>query len=374
MWEPQGIFINYLLSQPTILFGNNSIWEIADYPAAKIAVIHGQSVRDDIKKLMLEVFKKKELRFFLRSWEGEPQIDELRGTLHELENMHPDVIIAIGGGSVIDGAKLCRLYYEFPYYLQGMNNISELLFKTRFIAIPTTVGSGAEASSAAVYWNAEAGRKEMIVCHSLRPSVVVFDPTNVENLPYQTMVFSAMDAIAHITEGYISNRNNELADRISEFALSLIFREIKKADRDVVDFISLQYGGYLGGIVQNHCMVGLAHAIAHQLEGYGYSHGEAVALLLPASIRMLGICSDVVESRYKQLFDRADVGSKDDFLNFLKMLVRQNSSKERDLKNLLESLLSDGQFLENVIKDRGGQGSPIPLSEELINKFVREYL
>ena len=374
MWEPQGIFSDYFLKQPTMLFGSNAVWGLSDYPAATIAIIHGETVNDSVGRIS-SVLKNKAFFFLTRSWRGEPTIEELKETLHELEEIKPDTIIAVGGGSVIDGAKLCRLYYEFPYYVNGNTRINQLPFKTKFIAIPTTIGSGAEASSAAVYWNDDAGRKEMVVSRSLRPDVVVLDPDMVANTPYRLLAASALDAVSHLTEGYVSNRKNVIAERNAEFALSILCHELCKDEECDLDYLALQYAGYIGGVVQDHCIVGMAHAIAHQLTAYGYSHGEAVALLLPAVIRLNGTDS-TVKAAYTRLWKAIGINNEADFLGFLEKIVQKSGIADRkeDLRILLQQLLMNERFIRNVIDDRGGQGNPLPISRELIARLVGEYL
>lgn len=375
MWRPQGIYADFFLPQPIILFGNNSIWGLVDYPVVKVAVIHGKSMSDTTRELIQTVFKKKAVSFHLRSWTGEPEIEELKGTIHELEYIQPDTIIAVGGGSVIDGAKMCRLYYEFPYYQNGVTKINQLSYKTNFIAIPTTIGSGAEISSAAVYWNRNTKRKEMIISHDLQPSLIILDSCNVQNVPYKSMIASVFDAIAHVTEGYVSNRSNELAEKNAEMALAIIYREMSKQTIENIDFSALQYAGYLGGIVQNHCLVGAAHAVAHQLREYGFSHGEAVALLLPAVIR-LNRTNPEIKLKYNILCQNAGMSDIDEFLCFLEKKLKDSGigEKKGKLNVLLEKLLQDECFINNVMGDRGGMGNPIPISKELIIKLVGEYL
>lgn len=375
MWKPQGIYADFLLSQPTILFGENAVWGLSDYPAAKVAVVHGTSMSDRTKELLRTVFKKKVLSFHTRSWDREPELNGLKGTIHELETVQPDVIIAVGGGSVIDGAKLCRLFYEFPYYKDAVTKMERLSFRTGLVAIPTTVGSGAEVSSAAVYWNSELKRKEMIIGYDLQPMVVVLDPHNAEDTPCRVLAASVLDALAHVTEGYVSNKSNELAERNAEIALSLIYREMLKQAEQRIDYQALQYAGYLGGIVQNHCLVGAAHAVAHQLGGYNYSHGEAVALLLPSVIRLNRFESEI-DLKYEKLCRNAGIQGIDAYLSFLDKILEDSGIAERkeELKCLLEKLLSDDKFIENTSEDRGGKGNPIPISRELIAKLVGEYL
>ena len=176
MWQPQGIYNEFVLRTPVLLTGEEAVRGLYNFPAIRIAIIHGRSLSEEEQALICNTFSKREVAFFPRSWTGEPDLESLRGTLHDLEAFLPDTIIAIGGGSVIDGAKLCRLFYEIPYFDPQNIKLSGDLLKTHFIAVPTTIGSGAEISSAAVYVHEH--RKEMIVLHELQPEVIVYDDSS----------------------------------------------------------------------------------------------------------------------------------------------------------------------------------------------------
>lgn len=368
MWQPQGIYADFVLYQPTVFFGDNAIKGLSTFPGSRIAVISSSSLYDSVRELLFTVFKKKSLRFINRSWHGEPDMESIAGSISELESFKPDVIIAIGGGSVIDGAKLCRLFYEFPYFKVGETKVSQLLFKTKFIAVPTTVGSGAEASSAAVYINKAEERKEMIVSHELQPSVVILNPEYVATASERIIVSSALDAIGHITEGYISVRNNEITDIYAEKALSILVEELPKKDRD---YQRIQYAGYLGGIVQNHCIVGAAHAIAHQLSEYGYTHSEAVALLLPHVIRT-NIEKNGVLCRVRQLCKNSNIDNENVLIEFIEDEVQTAGINDRkvELYQVLNELLKDDHFIENVMYDMSGKGNPVPITKEYIEKVI----
>lgn len=368
MWKPQGMYADFMLYQPTIFFGEAAIRGLSTFPGARIAIISSSSLDEKIKELLLAVFKKKSLFFIERSWVGEPDIDSISGSVAELEKVQPDVIIAIGGGSVIDGTKLCRLFYEFPYFKVGETKLNQLAFKTRFVAIPTTLGSGAEASSAAVYIDKIEGRKEMIVSHDFQPTVVILNPEYVSNAPEKIIVSSALDAMGHVIEGYISRKENTLTDIYAEKALNILFEELSKKNRD---YLRLQYAGYLGGIVQNHCLVGAAHAIAHQLSVYGYSHGEAVALLLANTIRINCRDENVANKMYK-FCKNAGIENIDKLLELIDVEVKSImlDEKKDDLCILFKKLVKDDSFINNVLKDKGGRGNPIPITKEYLEDFV----
>ena len=372
MWNPQGIYNQYMLRTPAIVVGGEAVKGLYNYPCAKVAVIHGSSIVDE--GLLEETFKRKDIRFFERSWNGEPDLESLSGTMHELENFKPDTIIAMGGGSVIDGGKLCRMFLEIPYYKLGVTRLDGDAFTTNFIAIPSTVGSGAEVSSAAVYVDKMSSSKQMIVMHEMQPDVIVYDDRYVRNMPTRLLCASALDAFAHIVEGYVSNVKNVMAEIMAEEGLTVLVGELEKLiskQPDDIDFYRLMYAGYIGGIVQNHCIVGAAHAVAHQLTGFGFSHGEAVALLLPAIIR-LNMEDTFTSKKYERIALRAGFKNTDEMLDFIKGIcsIGEIDSQYGKLKDILKANMFKDRFVENIRNDRGGMGNPIEINAEYIGRLL----
>lgn len=372
MWQPQGFYNQYVLRSPVILSGKESVLGLYNYPASRIAIIHGKTFFD--YKLFESAFSKKDIRFIERSWKNEPDLEGIKGTVRELEEFRADTIIAIGGGSVIDGSKLCRLLYEFPYFVPGQTRLTGELFKTRFVAIPTTIGSGAEVSSSAVYIDHKTHKKDMVVIHELQPEVIVYDKRYVENTPDRVLVSSAVDGMSHIIEGYVSRNDNSFVDILAESGLSLFATELRKffgENREEVNYERLQYAGYMGGVVQNHCVVGATHAFAHQLSDFGFAHGEAVALLLP-QIMVLNSKNEKTFYKYEVLAKKTDFSSVEELELFINMLCEKSgiSKRKGELVELLKTLSKEVVFRENVKSDKGGNGNPIEISDNYIDRLV----
>lgn len=95
MWQPQGIYADFILYQPVVFLGSNAMRELYSFPVSRIAVISGSSLNDAAKELLVTVFKKKSLRFVNRSWYGGLDMEGIAGSISELESFKPDVIIAI---------------------------------------------------------------------------------------------------------------------------------------------------------------------------------------------------------------------------------------------------------------------------------------
>jgi acetaldehyde dehydrogenase/alcohol dehydrogenase len=373
MWQPQSFFSQYVLRTPVILSGKEAIRGLYHYPAGKIAVIHGGSFSD--AELFRSTFSKREIRFIRRSWEDEPDMKGLKGTIHELENYQPDLIIAVGGGSVIDGSKLCRLFYEFPFYEVGVSRVEGEQLKTRFIAVPTTVGSGSEVSSASVYVDRVNHRKDMVVLHGLLPDVVVYDGRYVENAPEKLLCASALDAMAHILEGYVSKLENSLMNIMAEEGFVLLVNELKKyigGERKSIDYQRLQYAGFLGGLVQNHCIVGAAHAVAHQTAECGYAHGEAVALMLPAVIG-LNSKDNITYAKYQEISMKAGFADVESMVSFIVRVCDYSgvSRSQENFREVLKKLADNPAFFDNIKQDRGGKGNPVDITDDYIMELVR---
>ena len=371
MWQPQGFYNQYVLRTPAILTGEKAIQGLYNYPAVKIAIIHGKSFKD--QDLFLDTFKNKSVRFFERSWNGEPDIAGLATTIEQLEAYRPDTIIAVGGGSVIDGAKLCRLFLECPYYIPGETRLSGNVFKTKYIVVPTTIGSGAEVSSAAVYVDHHEHNKGMVVMHDIQPEVIVYDKRYVEHTPKRLLVASALDAMAHLLEGGVSVINNSFMDVMAETGLSILHAELEKllAEDISIDFERLMYAGYLGGLVQNHCIVGAAHGVAHQLTDYGFSHGEAIALLLSGVIALNAEDGNVA-AKYERIACRAGFSDYKQLQSFIENLLNISDIVENrmKLKQILADLIKQTDICERIRNDQGGKGNPVPITDEYLEKLV----
>lgn len=369
MWKPQGIYSRYLLHQPTILLGEYALEGLLQYPGTRFLVVYGSALDQEREHRLRTVFKKQSVKFVKKSWRGEPVLDEMRETLSQIEEYKPDVLIAIGGGSVIDGTKLCRLFYEFPYYQDG-DRLDQLYFKTSFIAIPTTIGSGAEISSAAVYNDSDNLGKRMVVSYNFLPSVVVFDSGFIQESSKELLYLSSLDMMAHLVEGYVSQINNELVDLFAETGLRIIYEELNS---EKIDYVRLQYACYLGGMVQNHCLVGAAHGIAHQLTNDGFSHAEAVGILLTPVIKA-NMTNRDIEKKYEILFEKCGLYNIHDGLEFIEGIRKKVilNTREKELKEKLSGYIDQEEFVGRVVSDKGAKGNPINIDREYLKTVVEK--
>lgn len=247
---------------------------------------------------------------------GEPSLGKLCPLAAEVSGFRPDWIVAIGGGSVLDAGKLLWILYEHPdidlVRVARPFALPALRGKARFVAVPTTAGTGSEVSSSAIL-AAEDGRKIPIVSHDLLPDVVILDPTLAQGLPRRAAVAAGLDALAHAVEGYVSRFANPLADTFAESAARTLLAALpatldRPEDADLR--LEVMQAALLAGWVQNLKVPGIGHAVAHQLGRFGIAHGAACGALLPASIT-LNAADDSARRKYDRLAAAIGVGDHD---------------------------------------------------------------
>ena len=374
MWEPQGMYSKFILQQPVILFGENAIMGLKSYPSSRVAVIHGSSLNEDYKTKVLKSLSAFEISFVEKKWQGEPTLNSLSETIADIEKIKPDMIIAIGGGSVIDGAKLVRTYYEFPFFDMNNTKFSMLNWKTNFVAIPTTIGSGAEISSASVMYNDSNKSKEFVISHKFIPEIIILEASLIVNAPKKMLLSSMVDALSHCIEGYMSNIDNILIDSYAEKAIQIIskYYQVVSKGIDKENLNKLQLASVFAGMVQNHCIVGATHAIAHQMSAFGLSHSNAISIFLPSVIRK-NIKNKESNNRFEQLAIHSGFSKGSKLLDFVEDVISSfDLQKEKSiLLDNREIILSDDSLFERALSDKGGQGNPISMDKEFLQDIIK---
>lgn len=214
-----------------------------------------------------------------------------------------DCIIGFGGGSPMDCAKCVGALVARPKKtLWDMRGILKVKKKIPlFIAVPTTAGSGSEATLAAVIVDARTRRKYAINDFPLIPSYAVLDGEVLATLPRHIIAATGMDALTHAVEAYIGRGGNRATRKDALEAAKLIFDNLKSfynGDNGAADNMLL--AAHKAGRAFSKAYVGYVHAIAHALGGkYDIAHGLANAVILPVVLREYG------KAVYKKLYKMA---------------------------------------------------------------------
>lgn len=225
-----------------------------------------------------------------------PTIDNIETALALYHARQCQGLIAFGGGSPMDCAKgvaarVARPEKSIPQ-LRGVLKVRKAI--PPLFAIPTTAGTGSEATVAAVVSNPHTHEKFAINDPVLIPHVAVLDPLLTVKLPPHITATTGMDALTHAIEAYIGQSNTAETRACSREAVQLIFAHLLDAYADGSNLTArtqMQKAAYLAGVAFTRAYVGYVHAIAHTLGGfYGVPHGLANAVILPYVLEYYGEC------------------------------------------------------------------------------------
>lgn len=221
-----------------------------------------------------------------------------------------DSLIALGGGSVIDTTKGVNILVSHDSndinQFRGADILTGPL--KPFYVVPTTAGTGSEATNTAVIQDLEKGVKMLIVSELLMPKAAVLDTRMTLTLPPKLTAATGMDALTHAVEAYTNLFAPRYTRQLAEEAVALIFRYLKRAYADGKDLEAREqmlYASFLAGRAFSRACVGNVHAIAHTVGGlYGTPHGLANAVILPFVLEAYG---SRVKAKLARLADLAGV-------------------------------------------------------------------
>nr|VUW49426.1 aldehyde/alcohol dehydrogenase 1 [Polytomella sp. Pringsheim 198.80] len=232
----------------------------------------------------------------------DPTLACIDAGLKEMRAFNPDVIIALGGGSPMDAAKVMWLMYECPEtrfdglamrfmdITKRIYSVPELGRKAILVAIPTTSGTGSEVTPFSVVTNEVTGQKYPIADYALTPSMAIIDPQLVLTMPKRLTAWSGIDALTHALESYVSVCSSDYNRGLAKEAISLLFkylpRSFKKGGNDVRARAKVHYAATIAGMSFANAFLGICHSMAHKLgAAYHVPHGLANAALISHVIR-----------------------------------------------------------------------------------------
>ncbi|WNF38888.1 bifunctional acetaldehyde-CoA/alcohol dehydrogenase [Bacillaceae bacterium IKA-2] len=233
--------------------------------------------------------------------EPDPSIQTVMKGAEMMHNFQPDVIIALGGGSAMDAAKGMWLFYEHPEtefhgIKQKFLDIRKRVFKfpklgrkTKFVAIPTTSGTGSEVTSFTVISDKENNMKYPIADYELTPDVAIIDPQFVMTVPKHITADTGMDVLTHAIEAYVSIMANDYTDGLAMKAIQLVFKHLPTAYRNGDNEVArekMHNASTLAGMAFANAFLGINHSLAHKLGAeFHIAHGRANTILMPHVIR-----------------------------------------------------------------------------------------
>lgn len=329
-----------------------------------------------------EELKKQHLEYAIFSEvQPDPTTDCIEEAVALYKKEKCEVIVAIGGGSVIDCSKALGARIARPKKsLQQMQGLLKVLKRIPDLyAVPTTAGTGSEATAGAVITDGKNHYKFTILDLCLVPRYAVLDAGLTCPLPPHITAHTGMDALTHAVEAYTNCFCSPLAKKMSLDAVKLIYENLETAYLDGNNKKAREnmlLASYYAGVAINNNFIGYVHAIAHGIGGlYGVTHGKANAIILPYVLEAFG------EKSYKKLADLADlVGlagnmQEEKAKAFIDSILDLNKKLGIE-KNIVELRKEDIPELAKRAVKEGNPTYPVPMIwenamfEKVIEKIV----
>ena len=279
------------LQQPArIVFGNGcavqSVEFLAQRAAKRVLLVTSKSVRPQVE-FIIAALKKSGVEIVESKFiPAEPTLKFFEATLTEVRSAKVDSVLAIGGGSVIDVAKLFAALAESSQKISevfGINLLSSR--KLNLVCLPTTAGTGAEVSPNAILLDEASELKKGVVSPYLVADAAFVDPLLTLNVPPDVTAATGLDALTHCIEAYANKFAHPIVDNYALQGIELIAKNLFRAVNDGKNLearAALALGSLYGGLCLGPVNTAAVHALSYPLGGkFRIAHGVANALLLP---------------------------------------------------------------------------------------------
>ncbi|CRK80717.1 bifunctional acetaldehyde-CoA/alcohol dehydrogenase [Neobacillus massiliamazoniensis] len=346
-----------------IFFEKNSIHVLAAIPDITKAVIvtSSSAVKNgyvDAIKYHLNKHPRKIQTEVLTDIEPEPSLETVMTGAERMRKFLPDCIIALGGGSVMDAAKAMWLFYEHPDV--DFHSLTQKFFdpnrrvvkfpilrgKAKFVAIPTTSGTGAEVTAFSVISDKKANIKYPLADFQLTPDIAIIDSQFVMTVPRNVTADTGMDVLTHAIEAYVSVLANDFTDGLALKAIQLVFEYLPRAYRDGNDELArekMHNASTIAGMAFANSFLGINHSLAHVLGAeFNIAHGRANAILLPHVIRY-----NAKRPNKLMTFPKYEKFIADErYAEISRMLGLPAQTTEEGVESLIQAIIKLGQTLD----------------------------
>lgn len=302
-------------------------------------------------------------------FEVNPKYDDILRNISSIKNSKFDVVISIGGGSVMDFAKLLTFYKEDPLYFD-MSKTIDYSFKQLIphIAIPTTAGSGSEATHFAVMY--KNGEKYSIANNYLLPNYVILDSSLTQKMPKYLTACSGMDALCQAIESLWAKQATPLSRSFSKEAINVILSSLQQSVKNSSPESreKMLRGAYLAGKAINISKTTGPHALAYYLtEKHDIPHGEAVGLNIDLFlIQNWSLIGKDEKSFLLQSFDATNQ------FNLAEKIIalKQNIGLKTSLREIID--LNMDNYLDSVNTERMSN-NPKPFDTFSLKRILKQY-
>lgn len=345
------------LLKPRICFGQDALSGLADVSAHSVLLVTDQAmVKFGLASRVTAILRDRGIAFQI--WDdvvADPDIATVVRGMKLMDSRYPDLVIALGGGSVIDAAKAVIFALAQTRPDAGRK-------RPCFVAIPTTSGTGSEVTSfSVVKANAE---KLVLVDPSLLPDIAILDPTLVASVPPSITADTGMDVLCHALEAYVSRAASDFSDALAEKVVQQVFRYLPTCWRNGQDLQArekMHNASCMAGMAFTNASLGITHSLAHALGGvFRVPHGRANALLMAHVVAWnadyQGQCDTEAAHKYARLAHLLDLPANTAREGVTSLLVAIEALKdEMTLPTGIHGTGVDGEAFERRVAEMVGQ-------------------
>ncbi len=299
----------------------------------------------------------------------DPTLSTIEDAYTIMKPFEPDVIIALGGGSPMDAAKILWLKYEQPDTVfediamrfmdirKRICQLPELGKKALMVAIPTTSGTGSEVTPFSIITDDKSGVKYAIADYALTPSMAIVDPNFVDGMPKGLTSASGIDALVHAIEAYVSCMATNFTNSNALEAVKLVFKYLSRSyhegANDPIAREKMHYAATIAAMAFANSFLGLCHSMAHKLGAmFHIPHGVANALLIRQVIKYNATDCPKKQATFPQYKYPCAVERYAQIADELKLGGSTNEEKTQLLLDAIDKLMKDIE-LPRSIKDFG---------------------
>lgn len=372
------------LAGSELMFGEGCLEYIKTMDYKKVSIVIGGSsmVKSGILKKVETYFAESGAETMVISGvEPDPHFTTVMRGANEMKEFGPQLIVALGGGSVMDAAKMMWVYYEHSELskLEDVfppNSFPKLRKKARFCCIPSTSGTASEVSRSVVITD-EAGLKQGLGNMEMMPDIAICDPEVTVSMPPHITAETGMDALTHALEALVSNRANYVSNIFATKAAQDIIATLPVAcenGQDLKARETMLNASMAAGMAFTNVSLGIVHSMAHTIGSYFHvAHGLADAILLPYVMEFNRGAAYAGEA-YDKL--AASIGSEDltetikdlnkkvGIPSALKAVIEDEAAFMGMMDKLTEGAKADGCTKTNPI---------IPTAEQFKELYIKAY-
>jgi alcohol dehydrogenase class IV len=374
-----------------ILYGRGSFRQAGKQAAAK-----GKKALIVTDEMMTKLGYVAELRQLLsaegvesvvyRGVASEPTDQYVAEALEMLQSEACDVVLSLGGGSCIDTAKAIVVLEQnggyIGEYIGGQKDCEQP--RVHHIALPTTAGTGSEATDVTVITNTSTDVKMMIKYPVFMPAVAIVDPYLTQSAPPHVVAATGVDALCHAIEAYLSKKAHPMTDTLAKSAIGLIAHNLERAYQDPADLDAKEamcLGSLQAGMAFSNASVTLVHGMSRPIGAlFHVPHGLSNAMLLPAVLEFSkSACTQQLAEIGELFFEKGDKMFEGNISEVADAVIQRikEMCRSLDIPDLKSWGIPEQAFqaaLDKMAGDALASGSPannprVPTKEEIISLY-----